>query len=402
MNLKHRLGDWALGDPLFPNHMSFILGPRQCGKTTMALNYLHSLGQKKEDCYFNWDRGDVRRRFKNDIDWMSALKKTGKRPLLVFDEIHKVRNWKRILKGIYDQYRDDFQFVITGSGRLDHFQRGGDSLAGRYDPYFLQPFTPGEILGLGASNKLSMTALLDSTPIDGELIEHWEETGGFPEPFLSSSQARARAWWRQYLIRVTEEDLRDLTRLESVDLMRDIISLLPSKVSAPLSYNSIREDVESSFATVKRYINTLGQLFMIFSIQPYSNKIHRAIRKEEKFYFYHFPVVENVGARFENEVALVLRRWVFEMNEKAQGEWGLHYIRDQDGREVDFLLTQNKRPFFLFETKYSETKISPSLRFYSEKLGIPGVQVVRTPKIALKKSSQIGVVSFDRLAHFFS
>lgn len=332
---------------------------------------------------------------------MSALKQNRKRPLIVFDEIHKVRHWKTLLKGIYDQYRDDFQFIVTGSGRLDYFQRGGDSLAGRYDPYFLQPFTPGEISGVDINQKLGLGALLNSEPIEEALISHWEQTGGFPEPFLSNSQAKAKTWWKQYIIRVTEEDLRDLTRLESVDLMREIVEILPTKVSSPLSYNSIRQDVESSFATVKRYIGTLRQLFLVFSLRPYSKKIHRAIRKEEKFYFYHFPAVPNEGARFENSVALILQRWVCEQNERALGDYELCYLRDQDGREVDFLITESSKPVFLFEVKLSETRLSPSLKFYSEKLNIPGVQVVRTPKIAVKKTSQLAVISIDRLAGFF-
>jgi predicted AAA+ superfamily ATPase len=398
MNLSHQLSAWALKEPLFPEHMSFILGPRQCGKTTLALSYLKSLGQNKEPYYFNWDRTDIRQRFKRNIDWLSSLKSPGHRPALVFDEIHKVRNWKRLLKGIYDQYKGDFQFVVTGSGRLDHFQRGGDSLAGRYDPYFLQPFTPGEICGYSAIEKLNIEAILDSTPLSSDIIEQWSVTGGFPEPFLSASQAKSRAWWKQYVIRVTEEDLRDLTRLESVDLMRDIISILPGRVSSPLSYNSIREDVETSFATVKRYINTLKQLYMIFSVPPYSKRIHRAIRKEEKIYYYHFPTVNDPGARFENQVALVLMRWLTEQNERARGDYGLHYIRDQDGREVDFLITDNGKPHFLFEVKLSDTQLSTGMRRYSEILGVPGVQVVQIPHISVKKSETLAVVGFDRLA----
>lgn len=53
-------------------------------------------------------------------------------PLVIFDEIHKYRDWKNYLKGIYDRYSAEYRFLITGSGRLDLYQRGGDSLAGRY------------------------------------------------------------------------------------------------------------------------------------------------------------------------------------------------------------------------------------------------------------------------------
>jgi predicted AAA+ superfamily ATPase len=399
MKITNRLSQWALSDPLFPNHMSFITGPRQCGKTTLALHYLKQEGLSKELYYFNWDRSDVRRRFKQDIDWISTLALPKKRPTLVFDEIHKVRQWKRLLKGVYDQYKDDFQFIVTGSGRLDHYQRGGDSLAGRYDPYCLFPFTPGEIEKKLPLSKLKFNELIASEFLSEEVLHQWESLGGFPEPFLSGVEGKAKAWWKQYQLRVTEEDLKDLTRLESVDLMRDILHLLPSKISSPLSLQSIREDVETSFATVKRYVSTLNQLFLIFEVAPYSKKIHRAVKKEKKIYFYHHPAVLDKGARFENMVALILKRWVSEQVETANGDYELCYLRDQDRREVDFMITLNQEPHLLIEAKCSETALSPSLRYYSEKLKVPGLQIVRTPKIRIQKEKNLAVLSIHALAN---
>ncbi|MEK6704308.1 MAG: ATP-binding protein [Bdellovibrionota bacterium] len=378
--------------------MSFIVGPRQSGKTTLALEWLKKSRLSKEGHYYNCDLPDVRRRFRDGVGWMSALKRHHHRPLLIFDEIHKVRQWKRLLKGVFDQYRDDFQFVVTKSGRLDLFQRGGDSLAGRYDSYFLGPFTPGEIARCVPIDQLTVGGILGVDELDEDLILQWELLGGFPEPFLAGKEALARSWWRNYRIRVTEEDMRDLTRLESVDLMRQILDLLPGKVSSPLSLQSIREDVETSFATVKRYILSLNQLFMTFEVPPYAKKIHRAVKKERKLYFFHHPAVLDAGARFENMVAILLKRWISEQNEKAQGEFGLHYLRDQDRREVDFMLSLDGKPVLLIEVKRSDIQLSSSLRFYAEKLGITGLQVVRQPGVVIKKGNGLAVVSVHRLA----
>lgn len=397
-NLHHRLADWAIDSPLFPNHMSFIVGPRQSGKTTLALQALRAEKLPQEKYYLNWDRPEIRRRFREGTDWLSTLRIENRRPFLIFDEIHKTRQWKRLLKGIYDQFKGDFRFIVTGSGRLDHYQRGGDSLAGRYDPYLLFPFTPGEIENVTPAKELKLDSLLASNPLSEDLISTWEKTGGFPEPFLSGSETKARAWWKQYQLRVTEEDLRDLTRLESVDLMRQIVSLLPIRVGSPLSMQAIREDVETSFATVKRYLSTLNQLFLTFEISPYSKKIHRAVKKEKKTYFFHHPAVSDEGARFENMVAVCLKRWISEKNERAQGEYELHYLRDQDRREVDFLVTLEGRPHFLFEAKRSDTEPTTALRYYANRLAVPGIQIVRTPGIKLKKSPGLATLSFHFLA----
>jgi predicted AAA+ superfamily ATPase len=395
--LRHRQLKWSLENPLFKNHMSFIIGPRQCGKTTMAIDYLKSLQLSTKDYYFNWDRFDIRKKFQA-IDWISTLKDERMRPVLVFDEIHKARNWKRVLKGIYDQYRLDFQFVVTGSGRLDHYQKGGDSLAGRFDPYFLGPFTPGEIEKTKVHEALSLENLLATHPIKEDTLHAWENLSGFPEPFLSGSENKIKAWWRQYKTRVTEEDMRDLTKLESIDLMRQILDILPAKISSPLSIESLRKDVDTSFATVKRYILSLIQLFMIFDVSPYSRKIHRAVKKEKKIYFYFHPATPQTGPRFENMVALILKRWVCEQNEKAIGEFELTYLKDQDRREVDFLIVKDKQPYFLFEAKHGETKVSSSLVYYSEKLKIPGIQIVRERGYSVLKSKNMGILSIHSLS----
>lgn len=142
MNMKNTsrsLTEWALASPLFPNHMSFIVGPRQVGKTTLAKQWIRDQGFDQKH-YLNFDQLTTRRSFTSENIIFDQLKmdhiartNQKKKSVLVLDEIHKMRNWKRSLKGVYDVFRDDFFFIVTGSGRLDAFQRGGDSLAGRFD-----------------------------------------------------------------------------------------------------------------------------------------------------------------------------------------------------------------------------------------------------------------------------
>ena len=63
----------------------------------------------------------------------------------MFDELHKFKDWKNYLKGIYDQHSDNYRFLVSGSGRLDLFRKGGDSLAGRFFLFHLWPFTVAEL-----------------------------------------------------------------------------------------------------------------------------------------------------------------------------------------------------------------------------------------------------------------
>jgi len=258
--------------------MSFIIGPRQVGKTTLARGWAASRGAD-ERYYLNFDQQKVRRSFTTDTAWIDQLRRDRTQGVLVLDEIHKMRHWKRALKGVYDVFRDDFFFIVTGSGQLDAFQRGGDSLAGRYDAYHLFPLTPAELTKRLPAEEINLSQILDSDPAVTSLVDEWLELGGFPEPFFAGSKAKMLRWWSQYTVRVTEEDMRDLTALQSVDLMRQLVEIMPSRVGSPLSINSLREDLDTSFETAKRYTRDLGQLFFTFEIPAYHHKIHRAVKK---------------------------------------------------------------------------------------------------------------------------
>jgi len=109
-------------------NMVFISGPRQAGKTTFAKLMAKKF---KNNVYFNWDGFDHKKLFaQNPLFFESINRKDKTIPLVILDEIHKYRGWKNYLKGIYDQFVNDYKFLILGSSRLDIYQKGRDLLAG--------------------------------------------------------------------------------------------------------------------------------------------------------------------------------------------------------------------------------------------------------------------------------
>jgi predicted AAA+ superfamily ATPase len=387
--VRRNMEKWALEAPLFPDHMSFLVGPRQVGKTTMAKQWISSHGFDGRH-YLSFDQLKTRKAFSAETDWIDKLRLPQKKSLLVLDEIHKMRHWKRALKGVYDVFKDDFFLIVTGSGRLDAFQRGGDSLAGRFDCYNLFPLTPAELAGKTPAGEVSLSRILSSDPLSTSLVSDWLELGGFPEPFFSGSRAKMLRWWSQYTIRVTEEDMRDLTALQSIDLMRQLVGMLPARVGSPLSINSLREDLDTSFETVKRYVRIMSQLFFTFELPAFHQKIHRAVKKEKKVYFFNHAILEEAGCRFENAIAIALQKWVSALNEQAMGPFSLHYLRDQDRREVDFLIAEKGRPILLIEAKNSDLQPSPAGLYYHRRLKIPFIQVIRSPGV--KRKTEFGAI----------
>lgn len=287
---------------------------------------------------------------------------------------------------MHDAHRENLEVLVTGSGKLDIYQRGGDSLFGRYHLYHLFPFTVGELL---SSDRLSvpppetlMEKILESLPTGTaeEALHAIETFTGFPEPLFAERATLLRRWSRSHEQIIVREDLRDLTRIRELGLIDSLVSLLPERIGFPLSINALREDLGVRFETVQNWLAALARLFYLFSIRPYSGKLARTLRHEEKVYLFNFNPIREPGPRFENVVALHLLKLCTAWTEWGYGDFSLHYVRDREKREVDFLIAEHSKPFALFEAKLTASTIDPSLRYFTERLKPRySVQIVREP-----------------------
>lgn len=324
--------------------MVFVGGPRQVGKTTLAKNILQKSFQGR---YFNWDY---------DEDRQDILKKRWSHDnnLLIFDELHKYPNWKNWIKGLYDIEHNNHSFLVTGSARLDIYRRGGDSLLGRYHYWRLHPFT------------------LDEFP-DGidkqEAFRRLMTIGGFPEPFLENDPREARRWRRERFDRVLREDIRDLENIKDITSLGLLLDLLRSRVSGMVVISNLAQDIQVSSKTIKNWIEILQRMYLVFSIKPYTHNLPRAILKPAKIYFYdNGDVIGDEGAIFENLVASALLKRIQFLEDRDGYRYELKYIRDKEGREVDFVILKDKVIEELIEVKYSDDSLSKHLQYYTLKL----------------------------------
>ncbi|MBN2573091.1 MAG: ATP-binding protein [Deltaproteobacteria bacterium] len=396
-DVRRVLGDWR--------KMAFVSGPRQVGKTTLAKSLLASQPGR----YFNWDLASDRKTFARDQAFFEkdAAGDPASRPLVVFDELHKYARWKNYLKGIFDGFSDRFAFMVTGSGRLDVYRRGGDSLLGRYLPLGLFPLTVAELAGTRAtwaSFQAGLGALEESQAAGGESFASLLRLGGFPEPFLRGREAFHRAWSAGRTERLIREDIRDATRLRELSLVEMLAHLLPERVGSPLSLNSMREDLGVAFETVRAWVGVLDAFYYSFRIPPWTKRVSRALRKETKLYLWDWAEVDGEedrqGARFENLVALHLLKAVRTWTQMGEARLDLAYIRDKEKREVDFVVTENNQPRVLVECRMSDSQLSPYLLAFQERLNVAyAVQLVRQPGHARRTTiggRQQWVVSADR------
>jgi len=369
--------------------MVFISGPRQAGKTTFSKmigeQYANSL-------YFNWDITDEKKKvIENPFFYEHVQLKDDSKPLIILDELHKYPDWKNYLKGIYDRDKENYKFIVSGSGRLKVFQKGGDSLAGRYLLFYLWPFTLAEIAGRSTSMEDFIENPLQIPEENHESLEIWETLemcSGFPDPFVEGEASFYNIWSNTYKKQMLREDIRDWAALKNAEQVELLFSLLPSKVGSPLSMASISRDIQASFDSVKKWIGLMEHFFMVFRIPPWVPKISRAITKENKLYLFDYAGIESSASKFENMIALELWRAVTNWNNLGLGDYTLHYLRNREKEEVDFLLARNNQPQLLIEAKLSDGNPSKSLIKFQNILNVPAVQLVNKKGICKKISNQ--------------
>ena len=341
------------------NKMVLLTGPRQVGKTTLSQQLVEELPGSQ---YLNFDVAPHRSVIQAQ-SWRQSA------PLLVLDEIHKMRDWKAWLKGVYDGRSPGQQILVTGSARMDTFRQSGESLAGRYFRLRLHP--------------LSVREWSEQTQVTPHAaLTHLLARGGFPEPALMASDADAQRWRNDYFAGLVREDVLEFSRLQEVAAMRLFAEMLRSRVGSPLSLASIARDLNLAPATLSRYLDILEALFIVFVVRPWHRNIARATLQAPKVYFYDTALVlGDAGLRFENLVACHLLKLVQWQQDTRGMAVDLHYIRTKDEAEVDFCLSEGDAVTQLVECKLSDAKPQRALaRFAEQWPQAQAVQLVRECK----------------------
>ncbi len=313
-----------------------LSGPRQSGKTTLS-RMLHPDHQ-----YINHDLAEHR----------LLLREKGwdrRKALVILDELHKMEDWKVWLKGVYDVEGLPPALLVTGSAKLAAFRKTGDSLAGRYFHFRLHP--------------IDMKEALRHTELGpDEVFDRLMDVGGFPEPFLRGSRSWYNRWKRTHVDAILKDDLLTLSAVRDLQSIETLIELLRSRVGSPVSVNSLARDLQKTRNTVQHWLDLLEDLYVVFRVFPYHRNVARALLKGPKFYFYDNAMVQgDSGVRLENLVACALLKEMHRVQDVQGEDLGLHYVRDKDGREIDFLVTRDRQPWRMIEVKWKDA--APSANF---------------------------------------
>ena len=318
-----------------------LTGPRQVGKTTLA-KMLDS-----DFDYLNFDNPEHR---------LLLLERSWdrKKRLVLFDELHKLKNWKSWLKGIYDTEGMPPALVVTGSARLDTYRKVGDSLAGRFFQFRLHPIDVKESITCGGQHSAELA------------LDRLLETGGFPEPFLKGDTRFYKRWKRSHLDIILRQDLLDLENVRQITAIETLIQLLRRRVGSPLSYSSLARDLQTSDKTIKRWLTILENMYVVFRVTPFHRNVARSLLKKPKYYFYDTgQVLGDRGIRLENAVACALLKEIQYREDCYGAEMGLYYLQTKNGQEIDFFITRDDEPYLMLEVKWADDTLSKNFNIFA-------------------------------------
>ncbi len=332
-----------------------LTGARQAGKTTLALQMMTGFEPAQ---YLSWDV-PADRLLITQHAWSPKAR------LVVFDEIHKMRDWKAFLKGAWDGRSKGQALLVTGSARMDTFRQGGESLAGRYHAWRLHPFSVRELM---ATHGVSA----------GQALARLLERGGFPEPCLTERATDADRWRAQYATDLVREDVLDFSRVHEVRALQLLFTMLRERVGSPLNVSSLAQSLQISPTTAGRYIEILEALYIVFRVTPWHRDVARSLRKEAKIYFLDTGLVKgDEGLKLENAVAAMLLKHCHYRQDTEGKPIALHTIRDKERNEIDFVLAEGDTVTDLVEVKLSDPTPSAYLHRMAERFApARAVQIV--------------------------
>ncbi len=352
-----------------------LTGARQAGKTTLARQLMAGFEPAQ---YLNWDVPADRQLIVQHA-WSPKAR------LVVFDEIHKMRDWKSFLKGAWDGRSAGQAMLVTGSARMDTFRQGGESLAGRYFNWRLHPFSVRELMVTGGL-----------TP--NAALERLLARGGFPEPCLAESDADAARWRAQYATDLIREDVLEFSRVHELRTMQMLFEMLRERVGSPITLSKLAQALQISPTTATRYVEILEALYIVFRVTPWHRDVARSLLKEPKIYFLDTGLVKgDAGIKLENAVASMLQKHCHHRQDAEGKPITLNTIRDKERHEIDFVLAEGDSVTDLIEVKLGDATTSAYLHRMAERLApARAVQIVAD----LRQPAQHGRVEVTSAAQW--
>ncbi|MGE0831694.1 MAG: ATP-binding protein [Simkaniaceae bacterium] len=331
----------------------FINGPRQSGKSTLAHHFA-----KKECVYITLD--DLLELEAAKSSPQSFLDRNAER--IIIDEIQRVPELFLAIKEKVDKKRIPGQFLLTGSANILLLPNLSDSLAGRMEILTLYPLSRYEI----QKKPFDLITALFNAPLkipkNEERSPHRMIQGGFPEVHNRKDSQRQAAWFQSYLTTILERDVRDLSQIEGLTRLPNLLKLLATRSGNLLNFDELSRSCGIPSTTLKRYFTLIQTVFMVHLLPPYFSHLEKRLVKSPKVYLSDTGILSYLLGLDLKGIQKNQKSWgsaveTFVVNELIkQATWSdlsvqLYYYRNFSGMEVDLILESRDGKIIAIEIK---------------------------------------------------
>ena len=324
-----------------------IIGPRQVGKTTIAITLSNKI--KKEAIYLDLENPQDAAKLSDPVLFF----KQNEDKCVILDEIQRQPQLFPILRSMVDQHRVPARFILLGSASPDLIRDTSESLAGRIAYQELYPFNLTEV----------------STEQYDDVLKHWFR-GGFPDSFLAPSDGLVSKWQTNFIQTYVERDLPLLGLDINRNVIRKIWTMSAHIHGNVLNMSNIGRALELTSTTIKKYLAFLEGAFLIRQLQPYSVNIKKRLVKSPKIYIRDSGVLHKLLAI--NSISELLTNpmvgnsWegyaIEQIVQNIDDDTSAYFYRTHEGTECDLVLVKSGKPTFGVEIKYtSSPKVTKGL-----------------------------------------
>ena len=378
-----------LKEHILKKEITFIVGPRQAGKTTLMLMLMDELLKKdKKVLFLNLDIEMDKQFFGTQLDLLKKIElEIGSEGYVFIDEIQRKNDAGVFLKGIYDQ-NFSYKFIVSGSGSVELKEKVHESLAGRKRVFELSIVSFKEFLNYKTSYKYG-EKIIDFFKLEKEktlkFLEEYISFGGHPRVVLDETYKEKNSTINEIFQSYLEKDIYYLLKVEKSEIFINLIRILASQLGKLANYSELSNTIGINVLTLKNYIWYLEKTFILKRVSPFYKNIRKEITKSPIFYFYDLGMrnfILNVFGKLDSisDKGFLFQNFIFNILSERLKETSttINFWRTQDKAEVDFVLNFGNN-YIPIEVKYSLIKkpvVSRSLLSFIKKYNPPQAFIV--------------------------
>ena len=340
-----------------------INGARQTGKSTLCKNIVKE-GAFQGNFVTMDDPATLLAAQKDPLGFLEDLGKH-----VIIDEVQRTPELFLPIKKLVDDDRKGRRIILTGSADVMMLPKVGDSLAGRIEIHNLWPLSQVEIEGKKSNflaTLINTEKRFSASNITWIEIAKKMRLGGYPESIDRSSPSRRNKWFSDYITAILQKDIRDLTNIEGLTEIPNILKLIATRVGSTINMSDISRLSGVKHTTLKRYVTLLEHIFLIVHVPAWTKNAEGEFVKSPKVYLNDTGLLNhligqeddsfleqrsNAGAYLENFIVMEIIKQLSWSNLSLKP----YHFSIHKGSEVDLVLEDKTGNLFGIEIKSAAT-----------------------------------------------